>query len=382
MTGAANSQVFHEDPVVRTKIDKIKELISNTNLAVLLGAGCSKCAGLPLMPELTKNICDCKELSQGTIGILIFLQEKYKLSTKSNIEDYISELIDYLSIIERRPWKEGEVKKIKVDDSEFTEHQISVALSEIKYKIATYIDENKISIEVHKRFTNHIHKSLQKGKPRENFKIDYYILNYDTLIEDALSLEQIQYSDGFLGGATGWWDPETLKKPESCVRVLKIHGSIDWCLFKGEIYPRRVRKCVLPEDPIEKVMIWPASTKYRETQRDPYAQLLAIMRENFRPSSHQHLVLIIGGYSFGDSHVNYEVDKALRESDHLSIIVLSSDDEPKGLLKQWLNDPSIADQIIVLANKGFYHGSEKYIASVELPWWQFEFFTKIIRGEL
>lgn len=381
MTGALVPPVFNKDAQLKSKVEKIKELISNTNLAFLLGAGCSKCAGLPLMPELTQNICDCNDFSKDTTEILLFLREKYKKSSKSNIEDFISELIDYLSIIERRPSKDGDVKKIKVDEKEFTENQISVALIEIKNKIASCI-EGKISIAVHEQFINHIHKSLQKGKQRENFKIDYYILNYDTLIEDALSLEQVRYTDGFLGGATGWWDPESLKKNEDCVRVLKIHGSIDWCLFKDEIYPRRVRKSVLFDDPIEKVMIWPASTKYRETQRDPYAQIINIMRENLHPSSHQHLVLIIGGYSFGDSHVNYEVDKALRESDNLSVIILSSDDKPQGLLKQWLDDPNITDQITVLANRGFYHGSETYTTECNLPWWQFEFFTKMIRGEL
>lgn len=382
MTGESVPPVFRNDPHIRAKTDKIKELISNTNLALLIGAGCSKCAGLPLMPNLTQDICECKTFHEDTIKILSFLKEKYKGSSKANIEDFISELIDYQSIIERRSSKTGEVKKIKIDDTELSEKQIALALIEIKDKIARCIEDNKISIEVHQQFINHIHKSLQKGKQSENFKIDYYVLNYDTLIEDALSLEQIRYCDGFVGGATGWWDPESLKNADNCVRVLKIHGSIDWCLFKDEVYPRRIRKNVLPDDPIEKVMIWPASTKYRETQRDPYAQIINIMRENFRPFSHQHLVLIICGYSFGDSHVNYEVDKALRESDHLSVIILTNEDKPQGLLKKWLEDPQITDQITILTNKGFYHGSEIYITECDLPWWQFEFFTKMIRGEI
>jgi hypothetical protein len=381
MTGESVPPVFRDDPLIRAETDKIKELISNTNLSLLIGAGCSKCAGLPLMPQLTQDICDCKDFCNDTKDILSFLRVKYKYSSKSNIEDFISELIDYLSIIDRRPSKPDEEKKIKIDETQFTEKQISFALVEIKNKIASYIEGNKISIGTHKKFINHIHKSLQKGKQRENFKIDYYVLNYDTLVEDALSLEQIRFCDGFHGGATGWWDPESLKKNEDSVRVLKIHGSIDWCLFKDEIFPRRVRRGILSDEPIEKVMIWPASTKYRETQRDPYAQMINIMKENLHPSSHQHLVLIICGYSFGDSHINYEIEKALRESDHLTLIILSSDDEPIGILKKWRDDPTISDQVVILANKGFFHGGEIHISDRDLPWWQFEIFTKIIRSE-
>jgi len=379
MTELSLPSIF-DDPTIREKTENIKELISNTNLAFLVGAGCSKCAGLPLMPELTKDICGCNDFQEDTIAILSFLDDNYKKSDKSNIEDFISELIDYLSIIERRPSIEGQIQKIKIDDKEFTREQIDTALIEIKDKIAACID-TKITIDVHKQFINHIHNSLQKGKQRDNFKIDYYILNYDTLIEDALSLEQVRYSDGFIGGVTGWWDPDSFKNSDNNVRVLKIHGSIDWCLFDGEIYPRRIRKGVLSSEPQEKVMIWPASTKYREIQRDPYAQMIGIMRENLRPSAHQHLVLIICGYSFGDSHINYEVEKALKESDCLTIIILSSDNEPQDLVKKWREDPHITDQIVILTNRGYYHGSEYYKTEDDTPWWQYEIFTKIIRGE-
>jgi len=381
MTGVPEPSVFHDDPQVRAEVDKIKELISNTNLAFLFGAGCSKCAGLPLMPNLTKDICECKKFDKNTSAILSFLEEKYKYSPTPNIENYISELIDYLSIIERRLTPEEKTQIINIDGHEFSKNQISLALIEIKNEIAHCIENCTIKINIHQQFVNHIHKSMQKGKQRENFKIDYYILNYDTLIEDALSLEQIRYSDGFFGGATAWWDPENLKKSENNVRVLKIHGSIDWCLFNDEIYPRRIRKGILSGEPDEKVMIWPASTKYRETQRDPYAQMINIMRENLRPASHQHLVFIIGGYSFGDSHINYEIEKALKESDHLTIIILTSDNEPKGIIKKWREDPSINGQIVILSNNGFFHGTDSRISETDLPWWQFEIFTKIIRGE-
>ena len=50
----------------------------------------------------------------------------------------------------------------------------------------------------------------------------------------------------------------------------------------------------------ERVLIWPATTKYRETQRDPYAQILDFMRQSLRPPMRSEVVLTICGYAFGD----------------------------------------------------------------------------------
>ena len=48
-------------------------------------------------------------------------------------------------------------------------------------------------------------------------------------------------------------------------------------------------------------MIWPASTKYRETQIDPFAQLLALARNALRSENQSEKVLVVLGYSFSDA---------------------------------------------------------------------------------
>jgi SIR2-like protein len=75
-------------------------------------------------------------------------------------------------------------------------------------------------------FVKNIH-SLRVGKSSGLDQVDYFVLNYDTLIENALSLEKIPYTDGFDGGAVGWWDNRTYERRELSARVFKIHGSID-----------------------------------------------------------------------------------------------------------------------------------------------------------
>jgi hypothetical protein len=113
---------------------------------------------------------------------------------------------------------------------------------------------------------------------------DYFILNYDTLIEDALGLERVVYLDGFAGAATGWWEPSMFRTDGKVSRVFKVHGSIDWCLLEGDSLPKRIRSGIKTESGKSHVLIYPAATKYQETQRNPFAQMLNHMRQSLCPS--------------------------------------------------------------------------------------------------
>jgi len=129
-------------------------------------------------------------------------------------------------------------------------------------------------------------------------------------------------------------------------------------------------------------MIWPAATKYRETQRDPYAQMISMMRAILRPSKNSEAILTICGYRFGDSHINLELDRALRESEQrLTIVAFTSDDEPKGQLEEWTKDPMVQDQVRIYAKRGFFHGNEQIKSKKDLPWWKFETITRLLGGE-
>lgn len=168
-------------------------------------------------------------------------------------------------------------------------------------------------------------------------------------------------------------------------RVLKLHGSINWTEFQNDSLPRRLPKNADISTEYEfnrRIVIWPASTKYRETQLNPYAQLANKARELLRPPHNSQRVLAICGYSFGDSHINIELDRALRESArNLSMIVFSADDRPIGILEKWRNDDSINNQIMIYCKGGFWHGSTASLSEKNLPWWKFENITRLLRGE-
>jgi hypothetical protein len=192
----------------------------------------------------------------------------------------------------------------------------------------------------------------------------------------------VLFADGLDGGVTGWWNAETFLKDGLAARVLKLHGSINWSEFPNETLPRRVPKTISGTAVKDRrIVIWPASTKYRETQRDPYAQLASLAREILHPRDGSQRVLAVCGYRFGDSHINIELDRALRESRDLTIVVFWSEENLEGTLKEWHEDSSVREQVLIYGKRGFWHGDMVQASSTDLPWWKFENITRLLGGE-
>ena len=69
-------------------VDKFEELMTQSGRAFLLGAGCSRCAGLPLTAELTSKALASTELDASTKEILTAIQGHFAGAKDPNIEDY------------------------------------------------------------------------------------------------------------------------------------------------------------------------------------------------------------------------------------------------------------------------------------------------------
>ena len=361
-------------------VQDMRDLLSQNRLAFLLGAGCSLNAGLPLMPQLTVEVLAHDKIGEETKKLLDTVRDLFSGAEYATIEDYMSEIVDLLSIAERRTQRGATQSKISVGDQARDASELQVALDEIKQAVSSAIGGKEVDVTTHQQFIRAIHGSLQAGKAIRG--VDYFVLNYDTLIEDALGLEKVSYFDGFTGAATGWWEPNTFRNNGGTARVFKVHGSIDWCLLEGDSLPRRVRSGIKTELTKSHILIYPAATKYREAQRDPFAQLLNYMRRSLCPSEGKEMVLAICGYSFGDSHIDLEIENALYQSEgRLTIAAFTGTDEPEGKLKDWLADVTISEQIRVYTNKGFFHGDKKLKLDDEILWWKFEILTRLLGGE-
>jgi hypothetical protein len=361
----------------------MEELLSQSARAFLLGAGASCCTGLPQMAELTGAVEGDSTLTSETKNILAHVKKQFDGCANANLEDYMSEIIDALAIADRRQDRGSTAAGVTLEGKLIDVMSLRKALTEIKSAIAKVIIDRRKTIDVHRKFVGVIHNTLRAGKTPAPRPVDYFVLNYDTLIEDALGLEKLPYTDGFSGGTTAWWDALNFERTDIKARVLKLHGSIDWCRIVDDISPRRLSQhvsstCTHSDD--EKVLIWPAATKYIETQKDPFSQMLALLRKVLRQAT--DTVLTICGYGFGDKHINAEIDRAIREgSGHLTLIVLCSTQKPEGQLSAWLGDPSVGNQVRVYARGGFFHGKTSKAAKTDLPWWKFEVATRLLGGE-
>ena len=358
------------------------ELLTQSDKAFLLGAGCSKCAGVPLTAELTAKILKSELLDPTTKKILASIEELFKGAVGANIEDYLSELVDLVAIAERR-WARGATKHTAaLTGVDYSATTLKDAVDKIKEAIAKVIDV-EVDLEVHWKFIQAVHRPSRPGRTVTPRPVDYLVLNYDTLIESALALEKLCYADGMNGGNSAWWDATTYEMSGLAARVLKLHGSIDWSEMSGDPLPRRIAKSLtLPTGSERKVLIWPASTKYLETQRDPYAQLSSLARSVLHPQPGRQTVLTVCGYSFGDSHINIEIERVLRESGgELTLIVFTFNEEPVGKLKRLHEDESITDQVRIYAHRGFFHGERTEKSITDLPWWKFENITRLLGGE-
>ena len=381
MTTHDDLSVLHEKPI-SDAVEKFEELLVQSGRAFLIGAGCSKCAGLPLTAELTKIAIDSDKLDATSKAILAAIKNLFDGATISHIEDYLSELVDLLAIAERRAERGASRAQVPIDGELYSAAQLRAASEQIKLSISNAIDK-QIEIKTHRAFVHAVHKPVRVGKAAPGSIVDYLVLNYDTVVEDALAIERIPFSDGIDGGATGWWNPDTFDRDDLTARVLKLHGSVDWCEVAEDSLPRRIApKLQIQDMQDRRILIWPASTKYRETQLDPFAQLADRARRVMRPVRGSQRVLVICGYSFGDAHINIEIDRALRESTgDLTVIAFSSEDEPVGRLEEWNQTDGIREQVLIYAKRGFFHGATADRTTYDLPWWKFENVVRLLGGE-
>ena len=382
------SNFDHLLPIAKKPFSKavlqLHELINGCDrLVFLIGAGCSKSADLPLTMELTAKVIAHPDIDSVSKQILTNVRKVFAQARDAHIEDYLSEIVDLLAITDRRAERGVQANTIAVGNNQYNAEQLRVASNKIKHAIASAI-ERKVKIATHRDFVSSVHQPIRVGRPLSSRAVDYLVLNYDTLIEDALALERVPYADGLSGGTTGWWDPNTFNVEGLSARVIKLHGSINWVLLPNDQLPRRIGPRIELEDQDNiPLLIWPSSTKYQEVQMDPFAHLLGIARQSMSPNPGSQHLLVICGYSFGDRHINREIDNALRLSDrNLTIAAFTGSNGPSGKLRDWHEDSLVKDQVLIYANRGFFHGDSNVSSENDLTWWKFEDLTKILKGAI
>lgn len=155
-----------EQKEFREAINKFEELLSHSK-SVLLGAGASFCAGLPLTNQLTERALGSEKLSADSKQILTAIQTSFVgANPASHIEDYLSELIDWLAITARRANRNVPASQVAIGGSAYSNEQLIQAINEIKLAIFDVINV-AIDSATHERFVQALHRPMRPGKDNQ-----------------------------------------------------------------------------------------------------------------------------------------------------------------------------------------------------------------------
>jgi hypothetical protein len=382
--------------VTKDALAQLDNLLAASNQSWLFGAGISLDAGIPLMWPLTDRVL-ARARTEGDpndIKVLEFVISQ--LSEDSHIEHILSQLGDHRAIADR-----SKNKSVTFDGVTLTVSN----LDELHQRILTWIAEtirwgyrsakpdgtpeeigtfeNRIVvIDNHSAFVSALFNRSQAGVAERRKAVRLFTTNYDTLLEDALALGSFSYWDGFSGGAVAYRShrygdegPDLRDR----AHVIKLHGSTDWHLGEddrvwrvrdGDQYPKKVSR----------VLIYPQSTKYLATQRDPFAAQFELFRRSL--GSREENVLATCGYSFGDEHINQEIELALKRPDNKTT-VLAFAQKINPTLQNWRKEPW-SKRLYVISEDGLYVGAKgPYLpptSATKHDWWTFAGVTKILNS--
>ena len=289
--------------------ERVLQWVTGSETSFLIGAGCSRCAGKPLIGELTDKVlanvdASIKKEFDGLNG---------GGTRPPTIEDLINYLIRYQSILQTV--QDASKHALKPD-------WIATSLQAIKKEIVAHIADAWVDSSVHSRFLQRVaNRWTTAGR-------DIFTLNYDTVIEATLDTLKYDYVDGFRGSRRAWFDPTVFDEPSTCTpnfRIHKLHGSVNWLREKTGYVRRAVVSSA--DDVTDTVVVYPSEQKYLQTQFGVYETLIGRFRARLRaPNVNNCLVTL--GYSFNDEHINEAIIDAINsKGSNLTVIAFVGPDD-------------------------------------------------------
>lgn len=376
--------------------EELKKQLDSSRQNWLFGAGISYKSNIPLMYLLTTRIKNIIDVSKNDKEMEIYNILTNELHETSHVEHYLSHIGDLIALADR-----SKTKSAAIGTKSFTKNEliclhksiISAIGDTVRYgysndgtEIIGNFNNPIVDIEYHLKFVQAIYSNRSNLLSRS--KLTFFTTNYDTLLEDALGLEKFTVVDGFSGGAIAYWNPQfefqdPHSLPNKCL-LYKLHGSIDWYRdeTKGLVRTRYGTKYLANKS---EIMIYPQATKYVETQKDPFSYLFNGFRNALNASEDN--VLITCGYSFGDDHINAEIEAALSSRDNRTTIIAFAQENPDGeviinkTLDEWLTNKQFGNRVYVAGQKGVYYNSVVPLQTSDkkdLYWWTFSGLTNFI----
>lgn len=370
---------------LRSRVEPwLSSLFQSEHLSLLLGSGLSTAIQFEATGKSNNGMNEL-DLSKTKYKdkIKTFATESAKKTGRGipNIEDEIriaNELLRGLKI-----------SGLEEDDTKKLEEVINKNLQVFTANISTI--ENAIAkAELDKRekafqlLVSFLMSFASRTGTRDRLHI--FTTNYDRLIEEGADIAGLHLIDRFVGSLNPifrssrldidmHYNPPGIRgEPrylEGVAKYTKLHGSIDWV----ETDTNNIRKIGMPfgaktlapfleaanvPENYQKVLIYPNSSKDRETSEYPYVELFRDFAAALcRPNS----TLVVYGYSFGDDHINRIIaDMLTIPSTHLVIIAYKDEG---GRAIKFYNDCGHTDQISLFIGEDI--ANIKALTSLYLP---------------
>lgn len=307
------------------------------HVAVLLGAGTAKAAGLPDLVGLQNAVLEALDEEKKA--------EAERLFEGRNLEEVLSRLRRIASLLEGG----GEFDGFSHDTARAMDEAITRAIIP--------------AIDVAGK-TNEPFRKLAIWATGDSYRLplEIFTVNYDLLIESALEDIGASYFDGFVGHLRGHFRPELVESigpespglPPSFVRLWKLHGSVNWALEVSE-RGRGVIRLGAPAPDGKVAAIYPSDEKYADSRRVPFVVLMDRFRRSLaEPES----LMVISGYSFGDEHINELIFDAAIHNPRSETIAVCYSTIPEVL----------AERALETRNLTVWSRSEAIIGGVRADW--------------
>lgn len=163
-------------------------------------------------------------------------------------------------------------------------------------------------------------------------EVNIVTLNHDTLVEQLLAREGIAFVDGFgeQDGDVRWYDDTRYDIADARVKLLKLHGSINWYTF---IWQGRGWPAVLDRtSPAEATDCTGKSLKLESRlpsflcggNKDAWYQhgLFADIHFRFHQALRRCSRMVISGFGWGDVGITNQIDRWLDQSPDNRLILL------------------------------------------------------------
>ncbi|HEC93055.1 MAG TPA: hypothetical protein ENI51_08715 [Candidatus Atribacteria bacterium] len=307
----------------KQKIKDLIELIEENNTFIFLGAGASKEAGLPTIKDLAnllkEELDNPSKLKEGEVSeflkrIISILENKKQNSL--TIED-ILETIYHIYFLMTGSNNEilPSIKGVEKIDRNIMDLSITF-IKKLVYENCIDIDQEKLN--THKCFFQCM---LNSGRMR---KFRVFTTNWDIIVEKVCDILEFKCEDGFTGIFDAFESFNILRENHSTILptvfLYKLHGSLNWIHYGNNKIIRTVDK--LERENYEKVMIYPTPFKFREILGYPYSDLLSFFSDSISRKSQSPLLIVIG-YSLGDSHIISKISNMLKENERSNLFIIN-----------------------------------------------------------